>query len=163
MDLNSWIVDTATAVHMTQYATGMHKIQEATRTEDTITVGDGTHMKVLRMSTSVTGMCCNMYGNELDTLELTDVTHLPNGKFNMFSLLKMQMNGWALHGNDKKIWITKGENIITFDIIPTNKGLLFAMYFRCKTEIAGAMMDNDPKLMKSLMKMLQEKQLMSWA
>jgi hypothetical protein len=60
----------------------------------------------------------------------------------------MQMNGWELHGNDKKIWITKGEHTVTFDIvIPTAKGLLFAMYFWRNTEIAGAIVENkkDPK------------------
>jgi hypothetical protein len=73
---------------------------------------------------------CNKHGHELGTLELQEVTHLPNGKFNMFSITKMQMNGWKLQGDAKKIWLTKGDHEVVFDIIiPTNKGLLLAMYF----------------------------------
>jgi hypothetical protein len=68
--------------------------------------------------------------------------HLPTGKFNLFAVSKMQMNGWELHGNDKMIWMTKGEHKVKFNIIvPTNKGLLFAMCFWRKVEIAGAMTD----------------------
>jgi hypothetical protein len=143
-DPNIWIADTAATVHTTPYATGMHTVKQATK-EDSITVGDGTHVRATRVA-NVTGTRCDMYGNELGVSELRDVTHLPNGKFNLFSLSKMQMNGWALHGNAKMIWITKGEHIVTFDIvIPTAKGLLFAMYFRRETEIAGAMIESGPQ------------------
>jgi hypothetical protein len=41
-----------------------------------------------------------------------------------------------LHGNDKAIWLTKGEDKITFDIIiPTPKGMVFAVYFNRNKEI----------------------------
>jgi hypothetical protein len=53
-----------------------------------------------------------------------------------------QQNGWKLHGNSKEIWLTKGEHEVIFDIIiPTNKGLLFSLYFWREMEIAGAMAD----------------------
>jgi hypothetical protein len=48
-------------------------------------------------------MRCDKHGNEFGISELVEVTYLPNGKFNLFSIMKMQMNGWKLHGNDKMI------------------------------------------------------------
>jgi hypothetical protein len=50
----------------------------------------------------------------------------------------MQKNGWLLHGNNKVIWLTKGEDKITFDIIiPTPEGMVFAVYFNRNEEIAN--------------------------
>jgi hypothetical protein len=41
--------------------------------------------------------------------------------------------------------MTKGDNKVLFDtIIPTNKGMLFIMYFRRETEISGAVTDELP-------------------
>jgi hypothetical protein len=66
------------------------------------------------------------------------VTHLPTGKFNLFSLTKMQKSGWLLHGNNKAIWLTKEGSNITFDIIIlTPEGMVFAMYFNRNEEIAN--------------------------
>jgi hypothetical protein len=66
------------------------------------------------------------------------VTHLPTGKFNLFSLTKMQKNGWLLHDNAKAIWLTKGDDTIIFDIIiPTPEGMVFAVYFNRNEEIVS--------------------------
>jgi hypothetical protein len=72
------------------------------------------------------------------------VTHLPSGKFNLFSLKrKMQKHGLLLYDDQKKIWLMKDSQTVTFDmVIPTStKGLLFAMYFKRGTEIAGGATD----------------------
>ena len=59
--------------------------------------------------------------------------------FNLFSLTKMMKIGWTLGGDSKSVWITKDGSTVIFDImIPTNKGMLLAMYFKRNTEIAGA-------------------------
>jgi hypothetical protein len=59
----------------------------------------------------------------------------------------MILKGWVM-GNDKtSIWIEKGPNNVTFDLmIPTPKGMMFAMYFARETKIAGATIDNDPTM-----------------
>jgi hypothetical protein len=57
----------------------------------------------------------------------------------------MTQQGWILGGDDKEIWLTKEGNRLSFDIvIPTSKGVLFAMYTHCDTEIAGATADEGP-------------------
>jgi hypothetical protein len=39
-----------------------------------------------------------------------DVVYLPTGQFNLFSQTKMTTNqGWILGGDDKGIWLTKGD------------------------------------------------------
>jgi hypothetical protein len=56
------------------------------------------------------------------------VTHLPSGKFNLFSLTRLQQQGWLLGRDKTAIWLTNADQKVTFDMkIPTNKGLLFAM------------------------------------
>jgi hypothetical protein len=49
----------------------------------------------------------------------------------------------------KSIWLTKGgHQIVTLDMmVPTNKGMLYTMYFKQKPEIAVAATDNKPKRM----------------
>jgi hypothetical protein len=76
---------------------------------------------------------------------MSDVVYLPTGQFNLFSLTKMTTNqGWILGGDDKGIWLTKGDQKLLFDIaIRTLKGMLFAMYMKREVgkEMAQAMVD----------------------
>jgi hypothetical protein len=63
---------------------------------------------------------------------------LPKAKYNLFSITKLQNDGWTLGGNADAIWLTKGDIEIKFDIkIPTPKGVLYAMYHQRNTEIAA--------------------------
>jgi hypothetical protein len=83
-DPNVWIADKAATVHTTPHSQGMKYKKEATA-DDAITVGNGNREPALHI-TSITGMICNKHGNELNQTKLTEVTHLPSGKFNLFSL-----------------------------------------------------------------------------
>jgi hypothetical protein len=56
------------------------------------------------------------YATKLSQMKQTDVSHLPSGKFNLFSLKKMQKEGWLLNGNQDAIWLTKGDNTVIFDM-----------------------------------------------
>jgi hypothetical protein len=50
----------------------------------------------------------------------------------------------------KKIWLTKESQMVIFDmVIPANKGLLFALYFKreIKTELAAAFIHQNPQPM----------------
>jgi hypothetical protein len=71
---------------------------------DSITIGNGANNEKAQKIASITGMQCNKQGNELGISKLLEVTHLRNGKFNLFSITNMQMNRWTLHGDSKKIW-----------------------------------------------------------
>jgi hypothetical protein len=59
-------------------------------------------------------------------------------KYNLFSITKLQNDGWMLGENADAIWLTKEDIEIKFDIkILTPKGVLYAMYHQCNTEIAA--------------------------
>ena len=65
-------------------------------------------------------------GNELFPLTLKEVGYKGSANFNLFAGGRCLQNGWKLHGDDKAIWITKGGEKLTFDIVATtNKGALY--------------------------------------
>jgi hypothetical protein len=149
LDPNIWIADTAATVHMTPHEIGMFEVKEA-KAEDAIAVGNGSNEKAEKVA-SISGTLHDKHGKERNQAALQDVTHLPSGKFNLFSLTKMQKDGWTLHGDDKAIWLSKNNNRIIFDIvIPTTKGLLFTMYFRRNVKVAGAMTDAEKPVTMSI-------------
>jgi hypothetical protein len=72
---------------------------------------------------------------------MKDVTVLKHGKFNLFSIPKLLTQGWKLEGDREQIWILKEDAHINFDIkIPTSKGALYMMYFKCNMETGLAAM-----------------------
>jgi hypothetical protein len=48
---------------------------------------------------------------------ITDVSHLPEGNFNLFSLTRLQKKGWTLSGNPEYIKLPKGGNSLLFNIV----------------------------------------------
>jgi hypothetical protein len=85
---------------------------------------------------------CDQYGSKLNKVAIEKVSYLPNGSFNLFSLTQLTTKGWILSGNKSSIWFEKGQNKVIFALmIATPRGMMFAMYFACDTEIAGAIQD----------------------
>ena len=73
---------------------------------------------------------------------MTNVSYMPNGKYNLFSITKLQQNGWALRGDEEKMELTKGKSKVMFDIvIKMPKGAVYAMYFR-RTSSGGTEIRN---------------------
>jgi hypothetical protein len=144
-DSNVWIADTAATVHTTPHNLGMCDAESATA-NDAITVGNGNKEPASKIA-NIIGMICDKEGHELHRTKLHEVTHLPSGKFNLFSLTRMQKQGWLFNGNEEAIWLTKGKKEVKFDMkVPTNKGLLFAMYFRREAEIVAAATDKPQQM-----------------
>jgi hypothetical protein len=135
-DPNVWIGDTAATTHSTPHTQGLYDMQEPTA-KDSVTMGNGKSESASSIG-KLTGTLCNKHGDKLLKSTMEAVTHLPTGKFNLFSLTKMQKNGWLLHGNAKAIWLTKQDTTIMFDIIiPTPEGMVFAAYFNRHEELAN--------------------------
>jgi len=83
---------------------------------------------------------CNKQGVILGTGMIRDVVHLPTGCFNLFSVTKLIKDGWALSADKSALWLTKGNLKINFDIvIPTPKGIIFAMCMKCEGKVAKMM------------------------
>ena len=84
---------------------------------DTVTMDNGTDIGA-KMITQLPGTVCDMHGNKLKTVVLNDVTHLPQAKYNLFSLSKMvRHEGWRLEGDKDVIWIKKDGQQLHFDIV----------------------------------------------
>ena len=139
-DPNVFIADTGSTVHSTRFKHGFKNSKRGTD-DDAITMGNGTREDATMIG-DLQGTMCNNKGNELGVATLTDVAYLPTSKFNLFSVTKLQREGWILHGDTKQIKLTKGNNSVVFDIIiDTPKGAIFAMYLKRNTELASAAAD----------------------
>ena len=109
---NVWIADTGASTHTTSSTIGLVNKQKA---ED----GAGIHMasgKVTGTKTigDIKGTFVNKDGSKMMQAKLPSVHVIPNGQFNLFSLSKMQQEGWTLGGNKEAIWIVKGQAKINF-------------------------------------------------
>ena len=54
-------------------------------------------------------MCDKEHEVEIAKATMQDVTLLPMGKYNIFSLTKMMKKGWKLSGDDNAIVLTKDD------------------------------------------------------
>ena len=126
---------------------GMTNLHYAEKS-DAITMGNKISEKAIKIA-DINGVMCDKHGVEIAKAIMQDVTLLPAGKYNLFSLTKMMKKGWKLSGDDNAIVLTINDKTIAFDIkIPTPKGLLYAMYMKkAVTEVAGAGTDGGAKLL----------------
>ena len=145
-DPNMWIADTAATVHSMLHSNGLQNPKEAT-TSDKVPMGNGTDVGV-KTITQLPGTICNKHGNELKYAVLNDVTHLPEAKYNLFSLSRMTRHeGWKLGGDKEALWIEKDGMEVCFNIvIPTPKGALYCMYYKRATEMAMAATERGTKM-----------------
>jgi len=93
-DPNVWIADSAATSHSTPHSISLTNVKEA-KGSDAITMGNGGTEQANKIA-DIKGMMCNKYGVEMGQATLTEVTILPTGKFNLFSLTKLMNNGWIL-------------------------------------------------------------------
>jgi hypothetical protein len=72
-------------------------------------------------------------GAQVGEVIITDVSHLPEGNFNLFSLTRLQKKRWTLSGNSDYIKLQKGGNSLLFNIVVnTPKGALYVGKFSRK-------------------------------
>jgi hypothetical protein len=57
---------------------------------------------------------------DVGNMIITDVSHLPAGKFNKFSLTRLQKKGWTLTGNAEYINTAKGGSSMLFNKLSTH-------------------------------------------
>ena len=62
---------------------------------------------------------------------LTGMRIVPSAAFNLLSLTRMTLDGWALSGNDKGLRLVKNGKVIKFDIpVRTSDGVIYCTYFK---------------------------------
>jgi hypothetical protein len=127
MDRCIFIADTACTDHTCADDCGMvnKKAEEVTfETNNKDSSIKGTE------SGTVTGVWCNRFGIEQFPFNIK-LNHCPEGRFNLLSISKFQQEGWLLHGDENRIWLTKGNCTLLFDIkISTRKSVLYCAYLK---------------------------------
>jgi hypothetical protein len=114
-DPDIFIVDTGLTCHSTKCNNGLTNLHKADQNH-TMTMANGTK----ELSTKVRdlkGVICNKEGQEVSLAIMKDVTYLPGGHFNIFSCLRLQQEGWIMHGDKESIKLTKGNAVICFEIV----------------------------------------------
>ena len=72
----------------------------------------------------------NKDGKLIGNLIMTDVSHLSECSFNLFSTTRLQKRGWKLKGTATYIKLNKGDSTLMFDqVFNTPKGGLFVDQF----------------------------------
>eukprot|EP00957_Ditylum_brightwellii_P211344 15366072-Ditylum_brightwellii.AAC.4 len=87
---------------------------------DGVMFPDG-QVKGTSMIGDIPGVIYNKNGTKLSGCRITEVKYCKDNVYNLFSLTKRQKKGWHLHGNEKAIWITKGDQKLVFDIMINTK------------------------------------------
>jgi hypothetical protein len=88
---NVWIGDTGASVHMSPHRGGMRDLKKA-RYINAIAMANGSSEDATVIG-NISGRVCDKNGNVLNDAKITDVTHLPKGKYNLFSITKLQNKG----------------------------------------------------------------------
>jgi hypothetical protein len=141
-DPNVWIADSVATVCSTGHKEGLYELR-CSGAGDNIIMGNGAKESAHAIGKR-TGTICDQYGNQVNKYTMQDVTLLPTGMFNLFSLAVMQRRGWLLYGDVKKIWREKDGNKIVFDLmVPTPKGVVYCMYLNRQSEIVNPNTDTD--------------------
>ena len=129
-DPNVFIGDTGASTHGTMYKDG--SVGNCTEL-DVAMMGNGEKVQAEKVG-NISGVICDKNGTEIKNGVIQDVSYRPGLKCNVFSITKMQMNGWKLEGDKNTIWLKKGKERIIFDIkIKTKKGVIFCLYFKRKS------------------------------
>lgn len=145
-DPNFFVGDTGASTHSTSSMDGATNIREPTPDEG-ISMGNRQTSKVSKI-VDLKCQVCDQHGHALSSVLLTDVSITEGEGYNMFSIPRLQLNGWKLYGDDKKIELTKGNDKLVFDIfVPTHRGGVFGIYLsRGGTEVGQALVEK-PKIM----------------
>ncbi len=134
--INMWIADSGASNHVTFSDKGCRNKRIATGSTHGI-VGDSVLPKC-----ELDKPCVHFDkdGAQVGEVLITDVSHLPEGNFNLFSVIRLQKKGWTLAENADYIKLQKGEKSLLVNIvINAPKGALYVDQFSRKggDEVVG--------------------------
>jgi hypothetical protein len=111
LDPNVWIADTAASMHATAHKEGLQGIN---KTSTTVMINNGKTETTTENGT-LEGTICDQQGDELNKAMIENVSYLPNGTFNLFSMTQMMAKGWTIGGDKNSIWIKKDQKKVVFE------------------------------------------------
>ena len=96
-------------------------------TKQEVVAFDGRAMQV-HNSFDMRGTVQDKDGKDKSKLTLTNLNHVPNSRYNLFSANQAVNQGWEVHVNRNRALVSKGQQILTFDrLIRTGSSQLYAM------------------------------------
>jgi hypothetical protein len=122
-DPNVWIADTGATTHTTAYANNSINHHEATDKDDM-----AGFTGVSAKAKTIIDIPCKMKRNgRMEKFVLTNVTYMPNSRYNLLSLTRLITNGWFMSGDmSSRIRICKEKHEIKFTTtVHTPKGVLY--------------------------------------
>ena len=96
---------------MTPHSLGLRNMRSS---DQLISLGDKSEMATTQVGDQPCQVC-DRFGNPLAKTVLQEVEVIAKG-YNLFSVTKLQVDGWKLHGDQNCIQLTRGAHTITFDI-----------------------------------------------
>jgi hypothetical protein len=122
--------------------------------EDQLVMGSGDRVQASVLGT-IQGTIISKSGEAVRPAMIDNVTCTSSATFNLLSIPVRLKKGWKLNGTEKMMMLTKGRNIIKFDIIvPTAKGMLFFLCIRRQANgEVGAVTTNNRVIKVSLVKL----------
>jgi hypothetical protein len=124
-----WIGDTGSTSHLTFSKNGMMNITRGS-IENQLVMGNGDRVQASVLGT-IQGIIISRSGEVIIPTKIGNVTCTSNATFNLLSIPVMLKKGWKLNGTEKMMTLTKGRDVIKFDIIvPTAKEMLFCLHIK---------------------------------
>jgi hypothetical protein len=138
-----WIADSGTSNHVTFSDKGCRNKKIATG----LTHGIVCNSELPKCELDIPCVHFDKDGAQVREVIITDVSHLPEGNVNLFSVTRLQKKGWTLTGNADYIKLQKGKKSLLFSIvINTPKGALYVGKFSRKggDEVVGGATSKTP-------------------
>ncbi len=138
-----WIADSGASRHVTFSDKGCRNKSNATRLTHGI-LGDSVLPKC---ELDIPCVHFDKDGAQVGEVITTDVSHLPEGNFILFSVTRLQKKGWTLTGNAVYIKLQKGEKSLLINIVINSpKGALYVGKYSRKggDEVVGRTTSKTP-------------------
>ena len=128
-DPNVFIGDLAATCDSTPYLAGTKNLKDVSD-GDSIIDASGNSIKGNKIG-DLEGTWLDQSGNEVTSVKIEIITHMPKVEFNLFSVSKRMQEGWKLGGDKDEMWLTKNGQTIKFDIkVQTPKGAVYCAYIK---------------------------------
>ena len=119
------VLDTGCTVHTKRNVKGGFHIRTVAKQE--VVAFDGRAMQI-HHKFDMSGTVQDKHGQDKCKLTLSNLNHVPNSRFNLFSASQAVNQGWEVHVNCDRALVSKGKQTLTLDrLIKTGSSQLYAL------------------------------------
>ena len=119
------VFDTGGTTHSMKSKKAASNVREASGRE--VVAFDGRAMQI-QCRFDMSGDVLDKNNKHVSTLNLTNVSYMPESRFNLFSASQAIKQGWTGQIDANSARLTKGTSVLTFDrLVPTGTSMLYAL------------------------------------